>query len=57
MTIKHENKDLKIIFQLGKDSMKANAYKHVTLKIGPYSPYVDYILIDASQGAGLEQKP
>ena len=56
VTIKNENKDLKIIFQLGKDSMKANAHKYVTLKIGPYVPYIDYILIDASQGAGLELK-
>jgi len=56
IAIKNENKNLKIIFQLGKDSIKRNAYKNVASKIGPYVPYVDYILIDASQGAGEELK-
>jgi phosphoribosylanthranilate isomerase len=56
VAIKNENKDLKIIFQLGKDSMKGKAYKNVAAKIGPYVPYIDYILIDASQGAGKELK-
>jgi hypothetical protein len=54
--IKNENKELKIIFQLGKDSMKEKAYKNVASKIEPYVPYIDYILIDASQGAGIELK-
>jgi hypothetical protein len=56
VSIKNENKDLKIIFQLGKDSMKGKAYKKVTSKIESYVPYIDYILIDASQGAGKELK-
>jgi phosphoribosylanthranilate isomerase len=56
ISIKDRNKDLKIIFQLGKDSMKRNAYRDIASKIGPYVPYVDYILIDASQGAGIELK-
>jgi hypothetical protein len=54
--IKNENNDLKIIFQLGKNSMKGNAHKKVSLKMAPYIPYIDYILIDASQGAGVELK-
>lgn len=56
VSIKDRNKDLKIIFQLGKDSMKRNAYKGIALKMEPYVPYIDYILIDASQGAGIELK-
>lgn len=56
MTIKDGNKDLKIIFQLGKDSMKYNAHRYITSKMEPYIPYIDYILIDASQGEGREMK-
>lgn len=56
VTIKNENKELKIIFQLGKDSIKGKAYKNIASKIEPYVPYIDYILIDASQGAGIELK-
>jgi phosphoribosylanthranilate isomerase len=54
--IKDKNKNLKIIFQLGKESLKINACKSVALKMEPYVPYIDYILIDASQGAGIEMK-
>jgi phosphoribosylanthranilate isomerase len=36
--------------------MKGKAYKDVASKMEPYVPYVDYILIDASQGAGIEMK-
>lgn len=56
VSIKDKNNDLKIIFQLGKDSMKGDAYRNVASKIEPYIPYIDYILIDASQGAGIEMK-
>ncbi len=56
ISIKDENKDLKIIFQLGKDSMRNDAHKYVAPKIEPYISYIDYILIDASQGAGIEMK-
>jgi phosphoribosylanthranilate isomerase len=54
--IKEENKGLKIILQLGKDLMKKNAYKNIVSKMEPYIPFIDYILIDASKGAGIEMK-
>ncbi len=56
ISIKDENKDLKIIFQLGKDSMGEGSHKDILPKMKPYVPYIDYILIDASGGSGLEMK-
>jgi phosphoribosylanthranilate isomerase len=56
MTIKEKNKDLKIIFQLGRDSMKGNSHRDIASKMEPYVDYIDYILIEASQGAGIEMK-
>ncbi len=55
-SIKNRNSDLKIIFQLGKDSMGRDACRDIAFKVQPYVPYIDYILIDASQGAGIEMK-
>lgn len=54
--IKEENKDLKIIFQLGRDSIINIKPKDISQKVIPYIPYIDYILIDKSQGAGIEMK-
>jgi phosphoribosylanthranilate isomerase len=54
--IKDKNKNLKIIFQLGKESLKVNAHKSAALKMEQYLPYIDYIIIDASEGAGIEMK-
>ncbi len=54
--IKDWNKDINIIFQLGKESLGEFAYKYVTSNVKPYIPFIDYIIIDASQGAGAELK-
>lgn len=53
--IKEKNKDLKIIFQLGKESLKIGN-RGIVSRMEPYIQYIDYILIDASGGAGIEMK-
>lgn len=53
-TIKDENKDLKIIFQIGRDSIINMTPEELAYKIRPYIQHIDYILIDASGGAGVE---
>jgi len=55
-TIKEENKDLKIIFQIGRYSLINMKTRDIVKNIEPYVPYIDYILIDKSQGAGIQME-
>lgn len=54
--IKEENKDLKIIFQIGRDSLLNMKTRYIVKNMEPYVPYIDYILIDKSQGAGIQME-
>lgn len=54
--IKEENKDLKIIFQIGRDSIINMKTRDIVKNMELYIPYIDYILIDKSQGAGIEME-
>lgn len=54
--IKNENRNLKIIFHIGRDSIANMKSRDIVQNIMPYIPYIDYILIDKSEGEGIEMK-